>query len=300
MTNDELRNKYYMNIDSQKLRKLVKAALEEDIGAGDITTEAVIPAGKRIEAQFVVKAKGVIAGLPVVEEVFKAIDPTLQFEAEVNEGTHVKPKMRIAIVRGKARSILTAERVALNFLQRLSGIATLTAEFVRKVRGKGTKILDTRKTTPGLRFLEKYAVAVGGGTNHRMGLDDAVLIKDNHIAIVGDLFEAVRVAKKNLKATTPIEVEAKNLDEVREALDIGADKILLDNMRPRMIGRAVKMVREHNHKARVAGSKVETEASGGINLRNVRRIARRGVDAISIGALTHSSKVLDISLEIRK
>ncbi|MCX5750481.1 MAG: carboxylating nicotinate-nucleotide diphosphorylase [Candidatus Saganbacteria bacterium] len=289
-----------MKLDERKLQQIVKKALEEDIGLGDITTEAVVPAGKRVEAEFVVKAKGVIAGLPVAEEVFKALDPSLQFEILVNEGSHVKPGTKIALVKGKARSILTAERVALNFLQRLSGIATLTAEFMHKVRGKSVRILDTRKTTPGLRFLEKYAVAVGGGTNHRMGLSDAVLIKDNHIAAVGDLFEAVQIARRNLKATTPIEVETSNLDEVREALDIGADKILLDNMHPRMMSKAVKMVREHNHKSRVTGSKVETEASGGVSLRNVRRIARTGVDAISIGALTHSPKALDISLEIKR
>jgi len=288
-----------IDIDLSKLRKIIKAALAEDVGAGDITTEAVISPGKKVCAKLILKQKGMVAGLPIAAEIFKMVDPSLKFKALVAEGSvHKKVPIAIAEIKGRARSILIAERVVLNFMQRLSGISSLTSIFVRRVRGTRTKILDTRKTTPLLRILEKYAVSVGGGINHRMGLYDAVLIKDNHIKIVGDLFEAVRIARRDLKSNTPIEAEVSDLDEVKEAVNAGADIVLLDNMKPRQIRKAVRIVKEHNRHVGVVGARVLIEASGGVNWWSVRRIAKAGVDAISIGALTHSAKSLDISLEI--
>lgn len=271
-------------------KQIIKKALVEDIGTGDITTKAVIPADRRVQGVILAKEVGVIAGLQIAKEVFRQVDRRVKFVPKVKDGTRVRKGEVIAVVSGPARGILTGERVALNFLQRLSGIATLTNQFVAQVTSLGSqvKILDTRKTTPGLRVLEKYAVRVGGGVNHRMGLYDAVLIKDNHIRITGGVKNAVVAAKLALPHK-PIEAEAKTIPQVKEAIAARVDKILLDNMSVKTLRQAVKLCKQ---------AKVWTEASGGVSLANVRKIAKTGVDAISIGALTHSAKALDISLKI--
>lgn len=271
---------------------LVKLALAEDVGAGDITTKAVIPAHQKARAVIKAKEAGVVAGLTVAKEVFRHIDRRINVSVKVKDGAFVKKGKVIAVVSGPARGILTGERVALNFLQHLSGIATLTSKFksqISKVKTK-VKLLDTRKTIPGLRVLEKYAVKVGGGVNHRMGLHDAVLIKDNHLKLAGGVKRAVEGARRQYRAKKMIEVEVKTIAEVREAIKAGADRILLDNMNIKTLRAAVNLCKK-------AG--VKTEASGGVNLNDIRVIAKTGVDYISIGALTHSAKALDISLKIK-
>jgi len=268
---------------------LVKFALAEDVGPGDITTRAIVGKGQRAKAEIIAKEAGVIAGLHVAAEVFRHLDRRIRFVPKVNDGASVKKGKVIAIVSGPARGILTGERVALNFLQHLSGVATLTAKFAAKVKGQRAKVLDTRKTTPGLRVLEKYAVRMGGGENHRMRLYDAVLIKDNHIALAGGVDEAIEKAKGTRHKGVGVEVEAKTLAQVRKAIEAGADRILLDNMQIKTLRQAVRLCKK---------ARIKTEASGGVNLDNVSAIARTGVDYISIGALTHSAKALDISLDI--
>ncbi len=269
---------------------LVKLALAEDVGRGDLTTRAIVAKGQKAKAAITAKADGVICGLDVAADVFRHVNPRVRFRAKVSDGAKVKKGKVIAELAGPASGILTGERVALNFLQHLSGIATLTNQFVEKVQSPRSKvkILDTRKTIPGLRALEKYAVRCGGGTNHRIGLYDAVLIKDNHIKLAGGIIPAVKAAKSDLPGKK-IEVETKTLGEVREALASGADRVLLDNMSLKTMKEAVKLCKR-------AG--VKTEASGGVNLNNVAAIARTGVDFISVGALTHSAKALDINLKI--
>jgi nicotinate-nucleotide pyrophosphorylase (carboxylating) len=274
------------------IQNIVRAALAEDIGAGDITTEATIPADQRAEACIVAKEPCVVAGLPLVEAVFAQIDRAVVVKLLVGEGDFVEQGTRVCILTGPARGILTGERTALNFLQRLSGIARLTRQFVDEIEGTKAKILDTRKTTPTLRVLEKYAVAVGGGTNHRMGLYDAVMIKDNHRVILARLGpkalgDAVAAARKN-HPTAPIIVEADTLEQVEEALATGANHILLDNMTPDELREAVALV----------AGRAKTEASGGVTLHTVRAIAQTGVDYISVGALTHSARAVDFSLEV--
>ena len=275
-------------IDPSLLKKIVRRALEEDLGSGDITTRALFP--KKIQAKAVIEAKqeGLIAGLPVAKAVFKQVDPHLRFNPTVKDGDRLKPGMIIARLSGDGRSILRGERVALNFLQRLSGIATLTAQFVEAVKNTKAKILDTRKTMPGMRCLEKYAVRMGGGQNHRMSLSDGLLIKDNHIALAGSLKRTVQLAKKNKSHGLKVEVEATSLEEVEEAVSAKADVILLDNMTIPQLKESVKRIK----------GRTLTEASGGIHIRNVRDIASTGVDFISIGALTHSAPAFDCSLEL--
>lgn len=270
-----------------QIQNLIDCALEEDIGAGDITSNSLIPAGRETKANIIAKEAGIICGLDIAEWVFKTADKKIRFVKKVKDGAQVKAGKAIATVSGPARGILAAERTSLNFLQRLSGIATLTGKFV-KAAGRKANILDTRKTTPGMRMLDKYAVRMGGGANHRFGLFDAVLIKDNHIAIAGGLRKAVKMAKKKFNK---VEVEARSLSEVKEAVTSGATRIMLDNMSIGNLNKAVKLIR---------GSvrKVEIEVSGGINLRNIGKIAGAGVDCISIGALTHSAPALDISLKV--
>jgi len=285
-------------MDLNQLKNLILSSLAEDIGRGDVTSKAVIPQGKMVKAKIIAKQKGIIAGLPFAVLVFKAVDKKVKVQVKVKDGKRFSKGKVIATITGPARSILTAERTALNFLQRMSGIATLTAEYVKKVRGLNVKILDTRKTAPGLRLLDKYAVKVGGGTNHRMGLYDAVLIKENHIAVAGSIKKAISLARKNAPALMMIEVEAQSLRDVAEAIDAGAHNILLDNMGIKTLKKAVEMVKKYNKGAGVPQAVIKTEASGGVNLDNVRKIAQTGVDAISVGALTHSPKALDISLEI--
>ncbi|MEA3493323.1 MAG: carboxylating nicotinate-nucleotide diphosphorylase [Candidatus Margulisiibacteriota bacterium] len=269
-----------------KVRKIVREALREDVGAGDITTRSIVVSSVVVQAVIRAKEAGVIAGLPAAKEVFRQIDRKIKFVPKVKDGAKVKRGKIIATVSGPARGILTGERVALNFLQRLSGIATLTNQFVKK--GKKAKILDTRKTTPGLRALEKYAVKMGGGVNHRFGLYDAVLIKDNHIDLAGGIDKAIVAAKLAL-SRKEIEVEAKTTAQVKKSMSVGADRILLDNMSLKNLRKAVKLCKK---------AKVKTEASGGVSLKTVSKIAATGVDAISVGALTHSARALDISLDI--
>jgi nicotinate-nucleotide pyrophosphorylase (carboxylating) len=263
--------------------ELIDAALAEDVGAGDVTTNLLVPADRTGRATLTQKAPGVIAGLRAAEAVFHRVDPGLRWHAHVEEGEWRQDGDLVAEVAGASRSILTAERVALNFLQRLSGVATLTARYVREVAGTRARILDTRKTTPGLRVLEKQAVLAGGGHNHRSGLFDAILIKENHSAMAGGVGEATRRA---LTSSLPVEVECATLDEVREALEAGAPRILLDNMGNDELRETVALV----------NGRAELEASGGVTLETVRAIAETGVDFISVGALTHSAPALDVSL----
>ncbi len=266
---------------------LIKAALREDIGAGDVTTIAVVPKGARGEADIIAKEDLVIAGLFMAEKVFKCLDKKSSFKPFFKDGDLVRKGEKIATVAGRLNSLLTGERVALNFLQRLSGIATLTSMFVKKA-GK-VKILDTRKTTPCLRLPEKYAVKAGGGHNHRFGLFDSILIKDNHIKAAGGVREAVRRVYKKYGDSIPVEVEAKSLKEVKEAMTSGADIIMLDNMDIAKMKKALKMIKK----------KALVEVSGGITLDNISKAASIGVDFVSIGALTHSARAVDISMEVR-
>jgi nicotinate-nucleotide pyrophosphorylase (carboxylating) len=270
------------------VERAVAAALDEDLSAaGDITTDAIIPADATATAAIVARQAGVVAGLDLAEAAFKALDPDIRFTRIVADGGAVAAGGKIATVSGKTRAILTAERTALNFLGRLSGIATLTASYVKAVEGTGARIACTRKTTPGLRALEKYAVRAGGGTNHRFGLYDAVLVKDNHIAAAGGIAGALTRLKSRVGHSVRIEVEVDTLDQLAEALKFPIDAVLLDNMDAGTLREAVKLV----------AGRVVTEASGGVTLENVREIASTGVDVISAGALTHSPRNLDSSLE---
>jgi len=277
--------------DSRLSTRRVAQALKEDLGQGDVTTDALIPSALTARALILVKASGVLAGIEVAEMVFRQVDPSLIFERLAQDGTRVQAGSVVGVVTGKAASILKAERVALNFLQRLSGIATETAKYVAAVAGTGAKILDTRKTTPGLRLLEKYAVRVGGGQNHRQNLGDGVLIKDNHLAALRSggvgLGEAIKRARAGVPHDLKIEVEVDTVEQAQIALGAGADIVLLDNMGISDMRRVVKLAQGH----------ALTEASGGITLDNVRAVAETGVDFISIGALTHSVKAMDISIE---
>ena len=272
------------------LERVVQAALAEDVGEGDVTTEATVAENAIGSAQLLVKEPGVVCGLEVAEAVFRALDPDVRFDTLVEEGTVVERSVEhstvVARVEGPERAILTGERTALNFLGRLSGVATLTRRYVDAVAGTGVAILDTRKTTPGLRRLEKHAVACGGGQNHRFGLDDGVLVKDNHLRAAGSMSAAV----ERVRAVThlPVEVECDTLEQVSEALAAGADAILLDNMTVEDLRAAVAL----------AKGRARLEASGGITLDNVRAVAETGVDEISVGALTHSARSLDVSLEL--
>ena len=277
-------------LPSVMMEPLVRMALLEDLGrAGDLTTDAIVPADRRATALLVTRQPGVVAGLHLARLAFQLIDPTIEMTIQHNDGAVLAAGDMIASITGPARGILTAERVALNFLCRLSGIATATASVVAAVRDYRTRIVCTRKTTPGLRAIEKYAVRVGGGSNHRFGLDDAVLIKDNHVAIAGGVTEVLRRAKSGVGHLVKIELEVDTLDQLREALDQGVDAVLLDNMDPATLARAVAMV---------AGRAV-TEASGRITPATAPQVAAAGVDLISIGWLTHSVSILDIGLDFR-
>ena len=275
-------------LNLRSLDPLIDLAFEEDIGIGDITTEATVLPDREGIGTLLAKSDGIIAGLPVAEHVFKKLDTTLAFRTLVSDGEAVKAGTPIAEVQGSAKTILIGERTALNFLQRLSGIATLTAQFVEAVADYHAKIVDTRKTAAGWRAIQKYAVRVGGGYNHRFGLYDGVLIKDNHIVAAGGVGNAVRRAREIVPHTAKIEIEIESVDQVDEALETGADILLLDNM-PLSIMRGV--VQE-------IGDQAITEASGGITLEYVRDVAATGVDLISVGALTHSAMPMDISLTL--
>jgi len=280
------------NLTEKELDAIIDIALDEDTSHGDVTSEALIPPELSGKASLLVKEKGVLAGIEVTGRVFQRVDPSLAVETLIKDGTKIQPGDIAATIVGSVANILKAERTALNFLQRLSGIASLTAQYVEETRGLPARIVDTRKTTPGLRQLEKYAVRMGGGHNHRMHLGDAVLIKDNHIAALRamgmSLKDIVAKARQNAPAGITIEVEVTSTREALEALKAGADIIMLDNMSVNEIRQVVNLV----------SGQVKLEASGGITLANVHQVAMGGVDIISIGALTHSYKALDISLEM--
>jgi len=269
------------------IHDLIDLALREDIGTGDITSETTIPDDVMAKGIILSKDEGIIVGLDVAGEVFHSIDAEVDFSKLVSDGDKITKGQELVVIEGKARSLLTAERIALNFLQRLSGVATTTSRYVKAVSGQKAQVVDTRKTTPGWRALEKYAVRIGGGGNHRFGLYDAVLIKDNHIAVAGSITKAVSGARGRIPHNMKIEVETKTLDEVQEAIESKADIIMLDNMSLDMMSEAVKLI---NGKAIV-------EASGGIKLENIASVAATGVDLISVGALTHSATSLDISMD---
>ena len=266
---------------------LIETALKEDMPQGDITSENIIPADSESEAIILAKEEGVLAGIDVAERVFHKIDPSIVFKKNLNDGQRFRNGQTLATIQGSSISLLKGERTALNFLQRMSGIATTTQKFVRALQGTKTKILDTRKTTPGLRSLEKYAVKMGGGMNHRFNLSEMVLIKDNHLRIVGSVSQAVKSAKERIKPGVRVEVEATSIEEVQEAVQSGADMIMLDNMSKDAMKEVVKRVK----------GKVPLEVSGKVSLRRIKEIASLGVDFISVGSLTHSSKSVDISIE---
>ncbi len=279
-----------------QIYKLINLALSEDIGSGDITSLSTVPASQRANAKIVAKQNMVLAGINVAAEVFRAVDKKIRIRIKKRDGQKVKKGGVIATLEGPARSLLSAERTALNFLQRLSGIATLTNEFVRAVKGTGVKILDTRKTAPGWRTLEKYAVRVGGGMNHRAGLYDMFLIKNNHVDIAGSVTEAILRAKHYRRfKSLPIEAEVRNFCELQEAITTGADVIMLDNFSPKMVKNAVKMTKKM---AKMVGNSPKIELSGGITLKNIKKYAKTGVDFISVGALTHSATAADICMRV--
>lgn len=279
------------SINKKELNRIIEAAFSEDIGSGDITSNSIVSKSQIASAYILAKEAGVIAGLEIAKKVFKKLDKNIVWKALVKEGDLVSAGTRIVTVKGSLRALLTGERIALNFLQRISGIASTTSKYVSVLKDTDTKILDTRKTVPGLRLIDKYAVKIGGGTNHRIGLFDMALIKDNHIKAAGSISKAVqRVKTKNSKSNKKlkIEVETSNLDEVHEALKCNIDMIMLDNMSTSLMSEAVKLIKK----------KAKTEASGNMNIDRILETARIGVDYISVGALTHSVKALDISMKI--
>ena len=278
-----------MSLPTLLLEPLVRNALLEDLGrAGDMTTDALVPAGRKAEAAFVARQPGVLAGLELARLAFALVDPSVVLSPLACDGDRLEPGTIVARLDGPARGILTGERVALNFMSHLSGIATATASIVQAIVGSGTRVVCTRKTTPGLRAVEKYAVRCGGGFNHRFGLDDAILIKDNHIAIAGGIAPALERARAAAGHLVKIEIEVDTLAQLEQVLGIGVDAVLLDNMTPEMLRTAVAMV----------NGRAVTEASGRIDLQTAPAIAASGVDLISVGWLTHSAAVLDIGLDI--
>jgi len=276
--------------NNRELQRKIEEWLHEDIGFGDITTMSTIPESEQGVGILYAKEEGIIAGLPVAAQVFATVDAALVFKPVVEEGARVEKGQAVAEVSGAVRSILSGERLALNLLQRMSGIATRTSEYAQAVAGTRARVVDTRKTTPGLRMLEKYAVRVGGGHNHRYALYDAVMIKDNHIKGAGGITQAVTAARKAIPHTMKIEVEAETIAQVEEALQAGADIIMLDNMSNELMRQAVDLI----------GGRAIVEASGGVTLQTIGAIAQTGVDVISVGALTHSVKALDISLDLNQ
>lgn len=274
--------------NKRELQRKIEEWLQEDVGFGDVTTISTIPESEQGVGILYAKEAGIVAGLPIAEQVFSIVDSTLVFEAKVEEGARVEVGQQIAEVSGSVRSILSGERLALNLMQRLSGIATKTSEYAAAVAGTKARVVDTRKTTPGLRALEKYAVRVGGGYNHRFALYDAVMIKDNHIKGAGGIAQAVAAARAVIPHTMTVEVEAESFEQVQEALAAGADTIMLDNMSLDQMVEAVQFI----------DGRAIVEASGGVSLETIGDIAKTGVDIISVGALTHSVKAFDISLDL--
>lgn len=281
---------FYQPLNKELYMDLIERALDEDLGHGDITTDITIPSHFMADAVIVTREDVVVAGTFVAKNVFLKLDDAISFSDIAPEGSIISKDGTIMRIKGRASSILRGERVALNFLQRLSGIATLTRKFVEKVSGLSCKIADTRKTTPGLRTLQKYATRAGGGVNHRFGLYDGILIKDNHISACGGIKEALKRAEESAPHYLRLEIEVTNISELKEALEHGVDAVLLDNMDPSTLRKAVGVAREIN-------PRVVLEASGGITLENVREFAESGVDIISVGALTHSARAVDLSLE---
>jgi nicotinate-nucleotide pyrophosphorylase (carboxylating) len=281
-----------MSASKPQIEEIIDRALAEDLAKGDVTTEALIPGDQPGTGFIVAKMEGILAGVEVAKQIFHRVDPKLKVEVLLKDGAKIEPGSKIATVSGNIASILKAERIALNFLQRLSGIASETNRYVKRVEGLPVRIMDTRKTTPGLRSLEKYAVRVGGGQNHRMSLGDGILIKDNHLAALRsqglDIKQIVAKARHNAPQRLPVEVEAGTVSEALEAVEAGANIVMLDNMSLEDMRKAVKSIH----------GRALIEASGGITLGNVRAVAETGVDFISIGALTHSATALDISLEL--
>lgn len=280
--------------EKELIQDLIRLAFAEDIGDGDHTTLCSIPSTAEGQSRLLVKEEGVLAGVDVAIEVFHSFDPTLQVEVFLCDGTHVKPGDVAFVVSGKVRSILQTERLVLNIMQRMSGIASITNRYMQRLEGTSTKVLDTRKTTPGMRILEKQAVKVGGGENHRIGLFDMILLKDNHVDFAGGIENAIHGAQNYLKEKGKklrIEIEVRNLSELKEVLRVGGvDRIMLDNFTPALVLDAVRLVKTVNER-------IELEASGGITIDTIREYAEAGVDYISVGALTHSVKSLDMSLK---
>lgn len=283
----------FSTLDPSPYQNLLRTYLAEDIGSGDITTDTIVSAKQRAQGELVAKAPMVLAGIDLFVEVFRILDTTTETEILFHNGEELVPGQIPARVIASARALLTGERVALNLLQRLSGVATLTRQFVRAIAGTHAQIVDTRKTTPGLRALEKYAVRAGGGQNHRNDLGEAILIKENHIRLAGGVPLALAAAQAAKARAKWLEIEVTNLDELRAALAYGPDMILLDNMPPALVREAVEQVKSHD-----PVRNIRTEASGGISLANVREFAEAGVDWISVGALTHSAPAVDLSFEI--
>jgi len=283
-----------MHLSQRMLSDFAGRFLDEDIGFGDITTMAVVPAQAQGHGRLLAKAPLVLAGLEVAQAVFLTADHRISLQSTVKDGDWLEPGTVFADLHGPAQALLTAERVALNLLQRLSGVATLTRRYVEAIQHTSARVIDTRKTTPGLRLLEKYAVRVGGGHNHRFGLADGVLIKDNHIAMVGSIGKAIELVRHQVSHLQKIEVEVDRLEQIPEALKAGAEAILLDNMTPEETREAVQMVRQAP-----GGERVLLETSGGVTLETVRAYAEAGVDLISSGALTHSAPAVDISLDLQ-
>ena len=277
-----------MYLSMRALQPKIIEWLNEDVGSGDITTENIIPQQAKTVGLIQAKQRGIVAGINVAGLVFTTLAPDIEFTPMVEDGDEVEPHTVLAKIEGDAHVILTGERLALNLLQHMSGIATLTSSYARLAEGTKAHVVDTRKTLPGLRMLEKYAIRVGGGRNHRMGLYDAVMIKDNHIKVAGGIKEAVRMTRNEISHTVKIEVETETLDQVKEALEAGADIILLDNMSIEMIEEAVRLI----------DGRAIVEASGGVTKERLPAIAKAGVDIISVGALTNSAPILDISLDI--
>jgi len=277
-----------MNTSQSGIHQIINLALKEDIGTGDITSNAIVPKSMLATAVIIAKQSGIISGLEIAELICNKVDKKIIFKRKVKEGCSVSANTKIAEMRGSSRSLLTAERTILNFLQRMSGISTETYQYESILADYKTKILDTRKTAPGMRALDKYSVKVGGGKNHRIGLFDMVLIKENHISAAGSITKAVELCKKNITTKTKIEVEVSTLDSVKEALVNKVDIIMLDNMSLDLMKKSVKLI----------NGKSKTEASGGITLESLKDVAQTGVDYISLGAITHSVKALDIAMYI--
>ena len=303
-------------LDLENIKEIVLLALKEDIGRGDLTSRIFVPEGSKSEGTFLSKEKGIVAGLPVAKYVLSQIDRELQFTVHIEDGVRINRGTKIASVKGSTLAILAAERLVLNFLQRLSGIATITSKFVERVKGYHARIMDTRKTTPGLRYLERYAVRVGGGHNHRMGLYDQILVKDNHLKILetehqekqcrdalkeggaSDIQRLVRRARELTENKVLIEVEVEDIGFIKEVLAAGVDIIMLDNMDPSEMVKAIKMIKESDEANKTSAKHTLTEASGNISLENVEAYAKTGVDRISVGRITHSANALDISFEL--